>query len=507
MNSEWKKQSRLIVLIFLCVFIAIASLLCLSFNSISEYNKDITTDMIIESKEIYMKETVDNFIIRMETLEYETIFAMDEHVRVLKETIIQNKTSKTCYEYVDELVKMHNHDTHIVNSLVYDNQDYKEMTGSKINYDQIINIENNSAVFEKIILDKYIVILYVSDETIYNITKDKVYTEIHNMEYERNQYMWINEIINYEGGDDYAIRLIHPNLTVKQGELLSTNTTDVYGNLPYLEELNGIIENGEVYHEYYFTNIINGEIGKKISYSKLYKDYNWIVAIGVPVEDLEFLVAEIDEKNNYEIKNNLIIIFVIFISGLLIIGYIFIKRQKKYLNNLDNIVKEEVERDILTNAYSRKYGAKYLNRLFNDYKADKINSSIYMIDIDNFKIINDTYGHDGGDIVLKDITKEIMKYINKDDYFIRWGGEEFILIVKNINSLNTIKLGNEIIEKIANYEFISNNIKFNVTLSIGVSSFINTDNSYEDVLKRADRLLYKAKVNGKNRMFINDENN
>ncbi len=489
MNSEWKKQSRLIVLIFLCVFIAIASLLCLSFNSISEYNKDITTDMIIESKEIYMKETVDNFIIRMETLEYETIFAMDEHVRVLKETIIQNKTSKTCYEYVDELVKMHNHDTHIVNSLVYDNQDYKEMTGSKINYDQIINIENNSAVFEKIILDKYIVILYVSDETIYNITKDKVYTEIHNMEYERNQYMWINEIINYEGGDDYAIRLIHPNLKVKQGELLSTNTTDVYGNLPYLEELNGIIENGEVYHEYYFKNINNDEIGKKISYSKLYKDYNWIVAIGVPVEDLEFLVAEIDEKNIYEIKNNLINIFVIFISGLLIIGYIFIRSQKKYLNNLDNIVKEEVERDILTNAYSRKYGAKYLNRLFNDYKADKINSSIYMLDIDNFKIINDTYGHGGGDIVLKDITKEIMKYINKDDYFIRWGGEEFILIVKNINSLNTIKLGNEIIEKIANYEFISNNIKFNVTLSIGVSNFKNTDNSYEDVLKRSDRLL------------------
>ncbi len=127
----------------------------------------------------------------------------------------------------------------------------------------------------------------ISDDILLNDNiKKQIHDLILNLKFYRNQYFWVNEIVNYEGGDDYAIRIIHQNLKDTEGMYLSTNIRDIQNNLPYKTELEGIIENGEIYQSYYFKNILDDRIIEKLSYAKLYKPYDWIVASGIPYEDI-----------------------------------------------------------------------------------------------------------------------------------------------------------------------------------------------------------------------------
>ena len=115
-------------------------------------------------------------------------------------------------------------------------------------------------------------------------------------------YVWVNRIINYEGGDKYAIRQIHPNLPHTEGEWLSTNTTDTKGNRPYEVELNGVKKAGEVYFEYYFKKLNSTQIAHKMSFAKLYKPWNWIVATGVYLDDVDELVQVENKKMKATLK-------------------------------------------------------------------------------------------------------------------------------------------------------------------------------------------------------------
>jgi two-component sensor histidine kinase len=103
-------------------------------------------------------------------------------------------------------------------------------------------------------------------------------------------YIWVNRIVNYKGGDRYAIREIHPNLPETEGMWLSTETTDIRGNRPYQAELDGMNEKGELFFEYYFKKLQSDEIAHKMSYAKLYKPFDWVVATGVYLDDVDELV-------------------------------------------------------------------------------------------------------------------------------------------------------------------------------------------------------------------------
>jgi len=111
--------------------------------------------------------------------------------------------------------------------------------------------------------------------------KEEVAASIRNRRFSNESYIWINEVINYEGGDRYAIRRVHPNLPETEGTYLSTHAEDLAGNRPYEEELQGVKENGEHFFRYYFKKLNSEEIGEKITYAKLYKDFDWIITMGV----------------------------------------------------------------------------------------------------------------------------------------------------------------------------------------------------------------------------------
>jgi signal transduction histidine kinase len=130
----------------------------------------------------------------------------------------------------------------------------------------------------------------LSEEEFDQLFRAEVREMIHATELPDDGYVWINEIIDYEGGDEYAIRFAHPNLVETEGDYLSTHATDVVGNLPYQEELEGIQQDGEIFFDYYFKKMGSDQISHKLSFAKLYAPYDWVVATGVYLDDVDRLI-------------------------------------------------------------------------------------------------------------------------------------------------------------------------------------------------------------------------
>lgn len=131
----------------------------------------------------------------------------------------------------------------------------------------------------------------LSDDEFDRLFRTEVRDMIHATELPDDGYVWINEILDYEGGDEYALRFAHPNLADTEGDYLSTNTTDVVGNMPYQEELEGIRRDGEIFFDYYFKKMGSDEISHKLSFAKLYAPYDWVVATGVYLDDVDRLIG------------------------------------------------------------------------------------------------------------------------------------------------------------------------------------------------------------------------
>lgn len=131
-----------------------------------------------------------------------------------------------------------------------------------------------------------------------------------------------------------------------------------------------------------------------------------------------------------------------------------------------------------------------------------------MLDIDNFKNINDTLGHDAGDEVLIHLTKIISGRIRKTDYFARWGGEEFSILLPYTNVAEGMTLSETLRSAVEKhlYECLTLSqkelISHKITCSFGLSAYQENDTK-ETLLKRADEALYTAKRNGKNRVESN----
>lgn len=156
--------------------------------------------------------------------------------------------------------------------------------------------------------------------------------------------------------------------------------------------------------------------------------------------------------------------------------------------------------DALTGCYNKKETQIFIEKLLYTYlRYKKEPFSLLMIDIDFFKKINDTYGHLAGDKALKEMTKIVFSLIRQSDFFGRYGGEEFLLVLPSTKITGAIKLAKRIKDSIENhiFEFDKNDIKF--TVSIGVTS-VGLNDDYESLISRVDEALYEAKHKGRNRI-------
>ncbi|SFV59379.1 diguanylate cyclase/phosphodiesterase (GGDEF & EAL domains) with PAS/PAC sensor(s) [hydrothermal vent metagenome] len=152
--------------------------------------------------------------------------------------------------------------------------------------------------------------------------------------------------------------------------------------------------------------------------------------------------------------------------------------------------------DNLTQVYNRHKLNEIIQAEIEMVKRYEENSAIVMIDIDHFKYVNDTYGHDIGDVVLKFLCQTILHSIRKVDTFGRWGGEEFILILSHLD-ISQALIKAESIRKTIENSLIDG--KYKITISMGVTKFKNED-TMTQLLKRVDDLLYEAKETGRNKV-------
>ncbi|MGL5330706.1 MAG: diguanylate cyclase [Peptostreptococcaceae bacterium] len=206
------------------------------------------------------------------------------------------------------------------------------------------------------------------------------------------------------------------------------------------------------------------------------------------IEDNRFLIGKIIDTDianaNSSIKilelekNNLMYIEAILLILLIII--ILILRKLIYINR----------HDALTNIYNRGY----FNKIYTKYNDNKENYSVIIFDIDNFKKLNDIYGHDFGDIVLIKISALIKNMLGKDSKFFRYGGEEFVILVKSNDIDNVLNIAESIRRKV---EYMTWRESTKVTISMGVAC---SNNNVKNVIKIADDNLYKSKKSGKNKV-------
>jgi len=159
-------------------------------------------------------------------------------------------------------------------------------------------------------------------------------------------------------------------------------------------------------------------------------------------------------------------------------------------------LKRKATHDKLTGALNREFFDNNIQSIIKDAQPKKL--GFVLCDIDHFKSVNDTYGHNRGDTVLKDFTTIISDSIRDTDYLIRWGGEEFIVLMK-VNSIDSLKKATEHIrQRIENHHFEEVD---NITASFGITLYIQNEEII-DTLERVDKALYKAKDNGRNQVQI-----
>ncbi len=176
---------------------------------------------------------------------------------------------------------------------------------------------------------------------------------------------------------------------------------------------------------------------------------------------------------------------------------------------LDNaIMHQRIQELSITDALTGLYNRRYLNSRLEEEWARAVRHgkplSILLFDVDNFKSINDTYGHDKGDEVLKGVASVLKENVRKEDLASRYGGEEFVVVLVDIDMEDARKFGERIRElvKARVYDWMDRN----VTISVGVATYPRAKaKNYEELIQFADQAMYRAKVSGKDRVIVYEE--
>ncbi|HUT63879.1 MAG TPA: GGDEF domain-containing protein [Anaerolineae bacterium] len=170
------------------------------------------------------------------------------------------------------------------------------------------------------------------------------------------------------------------------------------------------------------------------------------------------------------------------------------------LRNQNKLLEEQSRRDALTNIFNRRVFEEKVSAELARYIRYKKPFSLIFFDIDRFKNVNDTYGHDTGDRVLKEITARTREALRKTDIFARYGGEEFVIILPETDLTQAVNVAEKLHDIIQKNIFEHEGDRIPITVSVGVTEVQESDRDPESILHRADSNMYKAKDKGRNRV-------
>ncbi len=166
-------------------------------------------------------------------------------------------------------------------------------------------------------------------------------------------------------------------------------------------------------------------------------------------------------------------------------------------------LQESAFTDGLTGLYNRKFLEEHTKKLIPQAKRDNFNIGVLLLDMDHFKAVNDEYGHDIGDKVLKELSRILTETVRDSDIIVRYGGEEFMVLLVNVKTeQDALDVANKIRTRVKENEIdVYAGSKLRKTISIGLSMFPADSNSFDGVIKNADIALYEAKSSGRDRVI------
>jgi len=491
-----------------------------TLQRIDDWNNKMSSDIaenVIDTKKIIIKGHIDRTIHQLE-IEKDDI-TVDLHTQAelfnikLANMLAQNSTfTSECIDKMDVIADAYKP----IHYIVFNTDDNSILYASEENIpDPSLHVENTT-ISVRTPINGITVVTYATNQIIDAIVKERMAHHIRNIRLEDDGYIWVNEVINYDGGQDYAIRRVHPNLPETEGILLSTETQDIKGGKPYLIELEGIKENGDVFFTYYFKEPNSNDVSQKITYAKLYEPYNWIIATGVYLNDVNVMIDERQQQLQY-FKTIKFILFTLsaIVIGLLIFGWRFlllfnktkIEEQALLENDMTLIegqlkaISEIAYQDPLTSLYNRRAMLLRLTEELSSGERHHYSSSVILCDIDYFKNINDTHGHDVGDEVLRKVALFLQAHVRKEDTIARWGGDEFLILLTHtaIDSAELVADNLRLLFQAHDYSRLVDGESF--TLSFGLTTSTESD-SCESLVKRADLALYESKRSGRDRVSV-----
>ena len=205
-------------------------------------------------------------------------------------------------------------------------------------------------------------------------------------------------------------------------------------------------------------------------------------------EMLGIVGVNVDASLLYAQLNNLNV--ALLITYVVIISLSFLS-----LSKYSSVILEPLLKDKLTGAYTKRYFEKFLREEIKRCIKSREDLALMVLDLDHFKKVNDTYGHVFGDKVLSSTSEIIKKSLRPSDYLIRYGGEEFIVVILNANIKHVVEIAERIRNTIENNEIFNNekNIPVKTTISIGISTLNSLSIGPKELIHNADKAMYTAK--------------
>jgi len=257
---------------------------------------------------------------------------------------------------------------------------------------------------------------------------------------------------------------------------------------------------------------INKETNQLVTLYKLPDIHNNPMAYFIIFHNLDAIdISEITKT-----RNNLLLFFIlVYLLMLISIYYLYITEQKYYVEELNRELEEMVyqrtkelrlqtesldhlaHHDALTGLPNRLLFLDRLEQVLKHAKREKTGVTLLFLDLDRFKEINDTFGHEAGDILLKMVTKRLLSCIREEDTVARLGGDEFTIILQDVDQTTITNIARNIVNTMKNPVNIDKQDVY-TTFSIGISSYPEDGESSNILVRNADTAMYKAKESGKN---------
>jgi diguanylate cyclase (GGDEF)-like protein len=270
---------------------------------------------------------------------------------------------------------------------------------------------------------------------------------------------------------------------------------------------NAAIKHPEGTYVKYLAYNPDGEPLDKISYIKVYKPLDILIGAGVYLNYLDKDLLELQKKAKnlaFNLFKEIMIISAIILILITIVVFFISKRIQKLFIKYENEIQKNKEKfkkkayfDHLTGLYTRYAGKYEFEKI--QKELDSNETAILFVDLDHFKEINDSLGHDIGDIVLKEVSKRLKNCLTKKDRIIRFGGDEFVIVLSHVNNKEELKkIADKILINIKK-PIIINGKYFYISVSIGIANYPKDATDFDTLVRLADSAMYEAKKTGKDR--------